>query len=179
MIKGSDIIGVPIVSLANGDGERVSNWIVDTQTNRILGFLVAQGGWSGSAKVLLWENVESISADGLQVDNSSPIIEISKVMKVKQVLEEQTRLIGLDVITQQGRHLGKVMDLFFNEQNGAVSGLAVSGHDENDGLVAMHFIPVDGTLNIINNFIIITTEMLDAVQPISMPYSGFNPEDDF
>ena len=183
MLKGSDVIGIPIRLLdsAEATGERVQNWILDTDMHEVLGFLVAQGGWAGSARVLLWENIESITPQHMVTACRTPIIEIGQVMKVKHALENQQTIIGLHIVTRSNENLGQIVDLYFDETDGTVRGFAtVDGRYANNGFSSI-FIPVSRTFEQVHNMLLVENAVVQQIRPASDDRSdgatGYSIED--
>lgn len=163
MRKSSDVIGTPIVLPQEQRGERIIDWILDLSANRLLGFVVTRGGWSGGARILLWENIRQLSDQAVVSASVSPIIEIAKIMRVKQVLERRQPLIGLDVITRNGKLLGKVVDFYFDEEDGTLIGLATALQTALDnGKATYAYVPILEPLSITNGFIVASPAMLKA-----------------
>ncbi len=129
MLKGTEIIGLPVIMETPGGDERIANWILDTDTGHLVGFLITQGGWRGGARILLWEDVRYLSTRSLKTEQRSPVLEVSRVMNVKRILEDQPQIIGLEVITRHGEHLGTILDFCFDEVSGELLGLITSGRD--------------------------------------------------
>jgi uncharacterized protein YrrD len=53
MRKGKDIVGKPVIAYDTGEKvETIVDLIFDQDDNRLLGFLIDEGGWFSNAKVL-------------------------------------------------------------------------------------------------------------------------------
>jgi len=175
MLRGHDTIGVP-VSLPDGQViERTSNWIIDIQTNQLLGFVVAGGGWSGGAEILLWKDIHKITPTSLDAASQAPIIEIGSVLKAKQALERSTHLIGLEVVLRSGENLGEISDFFFDASSGRVIGLDASypaGMLTSTGHV---FIPINSPLYIVNDIVILQRNAVAKLDAGNAPNRYMDP----
>ncbi|QPC84691.1 PRC-barrel domain-containing protein [Phototrophicus methaneseepsis] len=167
MLRGTNVIGLPIFLKNEEINEHVIDWILDLQNNQLMGFIVQQGGWSGSARILLWENIIHISNQSLHVDYPSPIFEMGKMIKIKQLLEEVNDFIGLKVITKEGQSLGKVVDFLFDNSSGHLSELQL----RNEAALNRKniFMPILTPLNQMSSFIIATPEMTAAIYENHLP----------
>jgi uncharacterized protein YrrD len=175
MLRRSDVIGVPIFVSGKRTGERIADWILDIKTNQVIGFMVSQGGWAGGSRILLWENVQSIEPHSVESEYRSPVLEMGKILHIKKVLETYVELIGLNVITKQNRPLGEVKDVYFDNQSGAIKGLAMSSDDATfDDFKA--YIPVNGPLKVTNGFILITQDMLNATAENGSASTTLDPD---
>jgi len=181
MLRGSDFIGIPLTfRVDNGKevSERVKDWIFDIQANQLLGFLISRGGWTGGARVLMWQNVHSVTPGSIEIEYCSPVIDISRVMRIKRVLESRTRLIGTEVISRQGENLGEIIDVYFDEDSGRLCALATSGGMFADEHFYPTFVPVFRPLKIINGVAVATREMVEGTQDNGVEPAPFNPGDD-
>lgn len=157
MLRGSDIVGVPIRIPDNEQASaQVLNWILDLKKNRITGFLTTFGGWSGSARIIMWQDITRITSHSLEINKTIPIIDVGKIMSVKQALENPDRVIGLDVITGQNDFLGVVGDIYFDENSGVLLGLE-SYHKRNGN--EFNFIPMTDPMTINDELIIVPSDI--------------------
>ncbi len=164
MLRGSQIIGSSIQLPDGTSTERVVSWILDTRSNRLLGFLVSPGGWRGGARILLWQSVRALTPDTVTVACDVPVIDIGAVMQVKQILESQNSLVGLLVITRSGQHLGEVIDIFIDPTTGTLQGLATTGYQDNGYGSSEFCISVHEPLHTVNGFVIATQRMAASIQ---------------
>ena len=164
MLKGSDTVGIPITVPNQKTDEKLEDWILDLRTNKVLGFVVTRGGWQGGTRILLWENVASISKDSLVTAPCSPIIEINKIIQVKKVMENPVRVIGLEVITRSGDYVGQVRDFYFDENSGTLLRLITSAPKNANSDGDYTFVPVFEPLRITNHLIVATREMMDGIE---------------
>ncbi|HYW18258.1 MAG TPA: PRC-barrel domain-containing protein [Nodularia sp. (in: cyanobacteria)] len=91
---------------------RVSQLLLDSQAQRILGF-TCKSGWLGNQQqTFAWREIEAIGADSVLVrhrdDHTDPITE-----SVNPVL-------GSEVWTNSGNKVGKIIDLLFDKETGYV-----------------------------------------------------------
>jgi len=180
MLRGSDFIGIPLTFRTDHGrevSERVKDWIFDVQANQLLGFLINHGGWSGGARVLMWQNVHSVTPGSIEIEYCSPVIDISQVMRVKRVLESRTRLIGTEVISRQGENLGEIVDAYFHEDSGQLCALATSGGMFADEHFYPTFVPVSRPLKVINGVAVATREMVAGTQGNGVDTPSFDPDD--
>lgn len=177
MLRASDIIDMSLVVSDKKSVDRIKDWILDVQNNQLVGFLISRGGWLGGARILLWDDITSVSPRSLITDNRSPVIEIGKVLQVKAVLENPKRLVELELLTRQGRRLGQIIDFYFEESNGVVIGLAVANEGGQDGKISHTFVPVDGPLDFVDGVVLATPEMTaSACEEGKSEISDFDPK---
>jgi uncharacterized protein YrrD len=126
MRKGSDLIGKPIIAFDSGERlENIEDLLFDQNSNQLLGFLVDEGGWFSTARVLPLENVQSIGQDAIIVPSKNTIVNATQVPAINRILERNNVLKGTRIMTTDGRDLGTMADLYFDERTGQVEGYEV------------------------------------------------------
>ncbi len=149
MFKGRDLIGKAIVSYDAGEKfDVVKDLIFDQESNQLLGFLVQEGGWFKRAQVLLLSDVQAIGVDAVITSSKGAIAKAHKLPTIGPILEHNTILKGTRILTLDGRDLGVIMDLYFDETNGSVEGYEVSGGLFADAYSGRSFVPAIDTLKI-------------------------------
>lgn len=149
MRKGTDIIGKDVVAVDTGEKvQTISDLVFDQNSNQLLGFLVDEGGWFSEAKVLPLQNVQSIGPDAILIADRAGIVEAPRVPAMHMILQRNNILKGTKVLTTDGRDLGTLADLYFDEYSGQVEGYDVSGGIFADAYTGRSFIPATHTLKI-------------------------------
>lgn len=149
MFKGRDVIGKPIISYDAGEKfEVVKDLIFDQESNQLLGFLLQEAGWFKRAQVLLLNDVQAIGVDAVITSSKGAITKAHNLPAVGPILDHNTVLKGTRILTMDGRDLGVVIDLYFDENNGQVEGYEVSGGLFADAYSGRSFVPAIETLKI-------------------------------
>jgi uncharacterized protein YrrD len=149
MFRGRDLIGKTIVSYDAGEKfDMVKDLIFDQKSNQLLGFLVQESGWFRSARVLLFSDVQAIGVDAVITSSQEAIANAHKLPDVGPILDHNTILKGTRILTMDGRDLGVIVDLYFDETSGRVEGYEVSGGLFADVYSGRSFVPAMETLKI-------------------------------
>jgi uncharacterized protein YrrD len=149
MYKGKDIIGTSIVSYDRGEKYSViKDLIFDQNSNQLLGFLVGEASWFKSAQALLLKDVQSIGPDAVITGSESAIVKVSTIPMLRRILDHNNILKGTRILTLDGRDLGTMVDLYFDEHTGNVEGYEVSGGLFADAYSGRSFVPAPDTLKI-------------------------------
>jgi uncharacterized protein YrrD len=149
MRKGNEIIGKPVVSYQSGRKiDTVKDLIFDQNSNRLLGFLISEGGWFSDRKVLLLQDVLAIGSDAVIVTSADNVFPAKRVPEIAKILEYNNVLKGTRILTTDGRNLGMMVDLYFDNETGAVQGYEVSGGLFADAYSGRSFVPTPQTLKI-------------------------------
>ncbi len=149
MYKGNDIIGKPIIAYDTGAIiEQIKDVLFDGPKKKILGFLVGEEGVFSKAKILPFSSVKSIGKDAVTIDGDQAIIEAKKDTRLEALAESDNVARGTKVITEDGKDLGAIADLYFDESSGDITGYEVSGGVFADAYSGKSFLPAPQTLKI-------------------------------
>jgi uncharacterized protein YrrD len=149
MRKGKDIVGKPVVAYDSGEKiETVVDLIFDQYDNRLLGFLIDEGGWFSNAKILPLNLVKAIGVDAVIIQSKEAISLASTHIAINKILENNNILNGTRIMTTDGRDLGTLIDFYFDETTGAVEGYEASGGLFADAYSGRSFVPAPHTLKI-------------------------------
>ncbi len=165
MRKGSDIIGKPIIAYDTGERfSRVKDLIFDQDSNRLLAFILEEAGWFSSAQVLLLQDVQAIGTDAVIAPSCSSAVKANRVVEIKQILERNNVLKGTYIMTLDGRNLGQMVDLYFDEKTGLIDGYEVSGGMFSDAYSGRSFVPAPQTLKIGEHVAFVPSDVADLME---------------
>ncbi len=165
MRKGSDLINKVVVTYNTGERvERIKDLLFDQDSNQLLGFLVTEGGWLSSGRAILLQDVQALGPNAVVIPSKDAIAEAKKIPKLKQILKRNNVLKGTRIMTTDGRDLGTMVDLYFNESTGAVEGYEVSGGLFADIYSGRSFVPAPQTLHIGEDIAFVPPEIADLMQ---------------
>ncbi len=127
-IKSTNVIGLHIVTLDDGKKiGKVHDIIFDPVQNKVRALLLDEGGWFSSSKIIAIEDVKSIGADAVIIDNEEVIKKASEVSeRVESITKDNNYLTKSKVLTEEGTELGIVTDMLFVLPDGRVTQLEVS-----------------------------------------------------
>lgn len=149
MRKGSDVLGKPVVAFDTGEQiNKIQDLIFDQEQNLLLGFVVDEGGWFSDAEVLPLLNVQAIGPDIVIVPARTAIQKATQHPTMKRILNRNNVLKGTKVATTDGQDLGKLVDLYFDEESGRVEGYEVSGGLFADAYTGRSYVPAPKTIKI-------------------------------
>jgi uncharacterized protein YrrD len=120
MPRGIDVIGKPVITHDTGEQVgKIEDLIVDYNSNQLLGFLVYRGGWAGGARVLPWSSGITVGPEAVVALSEREIVEAKQDFRISVVLEHDA-VMGMTVMTTDGRTLGTLVDIVFDAQSGSV-----------------------------------------------------------
>ncbi len=165
MRNGKGMIGKPIVAYDSGEKfNNIVDLIFDQENNLLLGFLVDEGGWFSNALVLPLRNIQAIGADAVIVGSTDAIASASEFPAIQNILERDNVLKGTRIMTVDGRDLGTMVDLYFDDTSGAIEGYEVSGGMFADAYSGRSFVPAPDTLKIGEDIAFVPSETADLMQ---------------
>ena len=141
MRRAKDVIGLTILSLSSGRKlGSVKDVLFDPETNRILAVLVDEGGWFDKARVVPFGSIRSFGRDAVIVPDDTVVVPADSDPVIKRALDRGKVVVGMEVYTTDGRYLGKIDEVVFDEQTGQVQGFEVSGGLVAETLRGKHFV---------------------------------------
>ena len=165
MRNGKGMIGKPVVAYDSGEEfKTIIDLIFDQDSNQLLGFLVDEGGWFSNALVLPLTNVQAIGADAIIVATRDAINSAGEFPAMQRILERDNILKGTRIMTIDGRDLGTMTDLYFDDATGAIEGYEVSGGIFADAYSGRSFVPAPDTLKIGEDIAFVPSETADLMQ---------------
>jgi uncharacterized protein YrrD len=165
MRKGKDLIGKPVIAYDTGEIiDTVTDLIFDQDQNRLMGLLIDEKGWFSDAKVLPLSQIQSIGLDGIIVPSATAVQISSHYPDLDRVLKRNNILNGTKIMTVDGRDLGQMVDLFFDDQTGQVLGYEVSGGLFADAYSGRSYVPAPQTLKIGEDVAFVPSEVADLME---------------
>ena len=163
MRKANELIGKAIVT--QGTGERLAtvyDVVVDPAVQRLVALLIESGGWLRDARVVPWDRITGIG-DVILVRNDAPAIIKSSESDVANQVAHPARISGTRIVTDSGEELGKVGDLFIDDDG------RVLGYEVKQGSLSLggrKFLPADQVQTVGQDALIATTTELPSVKTV-------------
>jgi sporulation protein YlmC with PRC-barrel domain len=110
LVRASELIGTPVVTLDGDDIGEVKDVVLGLERTALVGFtLRGRGRLSGPLRSSLpWTAVHAVGRDAVMVEDGSAVGESTTVLRDD---DEPTDLLHIDVISDDGRQLGTVVDV--------------------------------------------------------------------
>ena len=149
MQKGKEVIGRKIVTLDGGERiDSVRDLIFDEQGNHVLALLVDEGGWFHAARVIAFSSVRSIGEDAVMIGSADDVVSARDNATIAAAMESKSGLAGLNLLTTDGKDLGRIADVFFDEASGQVIGYEATGGLFSDLSSGRTFVPAPESVTI-------------------------------
>ena len=114
LLIGSKMIGMPVLSLHVGGAIASTNEaIIDPEDLRVIAYglegpIIKNDPEVGD--ILSVDDVREVSATGLIVDSADRFVTREDVIHLDEVMDLGFKLVGLKVVTQDGKKIGKISD---------------------------------------------------------------------
>jgi uncharacterized protein YrrD len=165
MRNGKGMLGKPVVAYDSGEEfKTIIDLIFDQKSNQLLGFLVDEGGWFSNALVLPLKNIQAIGVDAVIVTSKDTIAPASEFPEIESILKRDNILKGTRIMTIDGRDLGTMEDIYFDDISGAIEGYEVSGGIFADAYSGRSFVPAPDTLKIGEDIAFVPAETADLME---------------
>lgn len=130
MKKTQEILGLPIISISDGmEAGKVKSIIINSEKGAIGYFVVDNGVQIFGAGIIPAGAVLGIGEYALTIENIDVITDINQIPEAVDLFKKDVRVTGTDVMTKKGRLIGKINDIFIDEDNSCIiSGLEFVGN---------------------------------------------------
>lgn len=121
MKKSQQIIGLPIISISDGNEVgKVKNIIINSEKGTIDYFVVDSGIQALSTRVIPTANVLGIGEYAMTILNPEAISDISKIPAAIELLQKNITVKETKVLTKKGSLIGETGDIFVDVDNGCL-----------------------------------------------------------
>lgn len=109
LIAIDNLLGIPVMSLQTGtELAETTAAIVDPRHLSIVAFYVEGAGLEVSPSILHPSDIREISDIGIIVDSTEKLMSLDGLVRLEEIIEFDFELIGLKVVDEHRRKLGKV-----------------------------------------------------------------------
>ena len=121
LIAIDNLIGIPVMSLQTGTQlAETTAALVDPRQLTIAAFYVDGPGLEESPSILHPGDIRELSDIGIIVDSTEKLMSLDGLVRLKEIIEFEFDLIGLKVIDEHKRKLGKVASYSVDTTNYSV-----------------------------------------------------------
>jgi uncharacterized protein YrrD len=135
MKKSQQIIGLPIISIAEGNEEgKVKDIVINAGTGTVDYFVVDGGIQALSTRVIPSGDVLGVGEYALTIPNPEVISDINKFPAAIDLLQKNITVKGVGVLTKKGSLIGKTGDFYVDtDKEFSITGIEfITGSAQND-----------------------------------------------
>lgn len=116
MKKSVDILGLPIISITEGQEFGISkSLLMDSQNGIVAALIIEDEDWYRGVKVLPYNSVIAIGDDAITITNSENILQLNEATEYEPFLTANVRIIGTKAITKSGSIQGSVTEIVIDD----------------------------------------------------------------
>ena len=172
MKKTKEIIGLPVIDLSSGNEiGKVWDIILNGDKGVADFFIIDDGMMILGAKVVAAKDIQGIGEYALTLGKKETLRDIAKVDHAIQLFKKNIKVKGTKVLTQKGRLVGEIGDIYIDENDCSIAALEFMFFDN---FQEIKVIPRNGVLTFGENLIVAVEnieEILDDV-PLSEEQQG-------
>jgi uncharacterized protein YrrD len=163
MAKASDVVRRNIMARSTGQAAgKIKDVVVDQPGRQVLGFLVGIGALKGE-RVVPYAEIQALGQDSVIVNAPESLVKAEQAPDIKAALTRSGSIHGLRVQTTNGKDLGRIEDISFDDKTGLISGYELSG-----GIFGPHsFMPTPASLELGRDVAFVAPEVETSIEKLS------------
>ncbi|MCL4426275.1 MAG: PRC-barrel domain-containing protein [Firmicutes bacterium] len=167
MKKSLELIGLPIVSIAEGvELGEARELILNPVGGEVAAIVVTNGKWYSPPRVVPFSLVQGVGQDAIMVENNSAVVPLANMPELEKKLDLDISVRGVRVITRGGRQVGYVKDYYLDPAVGKIAGYELS---ESSG---RNIIPAGAAVTIGKTLLVVTEEVEQSLTDDPSSLSG-------
>lgn len=124
MKKSHDIIGLPVISIADGkEMGAVKSLVINPDQGTVEFMVVSSQEWQLGIKAIPFKLVVGIGEFAVTIDSASAIIDLAEIPIANDLLKKNIQIDSARMITRKGRLLGKAGEYYLDEESGKITGV--------------------------------------------------------
>ena len=122
------IVSMPVYSINEGHYlGHVKSLVIDAEEKKLIALLVEQRLWGKDEKIVPFTKVQGIGEDVITIDKTLSLERSTNIPRILENLRRPIPVIGIKVMTDRGKTLGKIEEYYINTDNGEIVTLEISG----------------------------------------------------
>ena len=163
MRKAKNLIGLKAISQNEGkELGKVHDLLFSHDSRQLLGLLMHERGLFGigDATAIPWSSVREIGTHAVMVPTAEALEKVHSVPAIAEAYDNQATLTSKQLTTDRGQTLGKISDLYLDEQ-GNVVGYEVSGGLFSDAFNGKRYLDAPRDITVGKNVILMPHKIVD------------------
>lgn len=121
MKQSNEVIGLPVISLADGQEiGTVKSLVINPDKGSVDFLTVEHEDWQVSVRAIPFRKVIGIGEYAVTVESENAIIDLNEIPIANQLVNKKIKIIGTKVMTRKGQLLGDVKEYYVNDDNGHI-----------------------------------------------------------
>lgn len=129
-MRSIDIKGLAVFEIASGrEIGKVSELLINAQEKSVQYLVIDVPNWYFGSYVIPFNQTEGIGEDAVIIESESLIKKLNDDPEAIKLVESGVTLIGSKVLTKKGKHIGKVTEIYIDENDGRVIGCELADNN--------------------------------------------------
>ena len=154
MLSAKGLRGTPVIDVEAGTQLGTADLVLfSPQERRLLGFVMENGGLlTKDRQVVRAEDVRAIGPDAITIEGAASVRQLDQADDpFREAVANGHRLFGMQVVTEGGRALGAVEDLFLDDSAKRVTSIGVK-----NGRSSPDAVPIERLVSVGPDAVIVT-----------------------
>lgn len=165
-MRSIDIKGLAVFDIANGcEIGKVSELLINAQKKSVQYLVIDVPNWYFGSYVIPFNMTEGIGKDAVMIESDSLIRKLNDEPEAITLVESGVSLIGSKALTKKGKFIGRISEIYIDENTGQVIGCELA-----DNITVKGIIPTKLTLTFGKDALIVDEraeeQLLSAVDDI-------------
>ncbi|KUO60515.1 MAG: photosystem reaction center subunit H [Gracilibacter sp. BRH_c7a] len=127
MLASKKFLSLPIISLKEGQQIGfVRNLVINPKTKSIVALVVDPKGFFKEQRIIPFNKVVSLGENAITISTESQVEKATNLPDILELLREKAAILGIKVITENGKTLGVTDEFYINPQTGQIASIDIS-----------------------------------------------------
>jgi uncharacterized protein YrrD len=160
-----DVSGITVIAIDSGAKiGRVEDLVFDFQENCLLGILVENIDPTQKGRFVSYSQVRGMGPNAVMIEGEGDLVRPDEDARISEAIGQRVEIKGKEVYTMDGKDLGRITDVEFDEKTGRIEGFEVSGGVLSDAYSGRSFIPAPRTIRIGKDVCLVPAETAEEVE---------------
>ncbi|MGI6513672.1 MAG: hypothetical protein GX052_07080 [Syntrophomonadaceae bacterium] len=139
-MRSIDIKGLAVFEIASGrEIGKVSELLINAQEKSVQYLVIDVPNWYFGSYVIPFNLTEGIGEDAVIIESESLIRKLNEDPEAVNLVDSGVTLIGSKVLTKKGKHIGRVSEIYIDENNGQVTGCELADNITVKGIIPVKY----------------------------------------
>ncbi len=128
-----DLTSLPVLAIAEGDFVgRVHSPVINPAEGKIDYLLLEGKQWYLEKNAISFADIAAIGKSAVTTEKAANIKPVSQLHEVLQLLQKNIAVLNSPVMTRDGRLIGTVSEIYFDETSGKITGCELTPEEDGD-----------------------------------------------
>lgn len=131
MKKSVEIIGLPLISIQDGQTVGTVKTLIINPENKTVDFLTVQNeNWQVTMKAVPFKKIIGVGDYAVTIEHENNIIDLTEIPIANTLVNRNIKMIGNKVMTRKGELLEEVVEFYVDDENGRLAAIELNNREE-------------------------------------------------